>query len=120
MDLFGIGINVHRNNDMSSTSLAINKVQSIGGSGQSRFWDPNTLTGARMNADQDFTILTVSGNHSQYLDKRKVQQLRSTFRWIEPSERLVPAKMTSFGGMHSVRGYEEYEIIAEGGLLDSF
>jgi hemolysin activation/secretion protein len=119
MDLFGIGINVYRNKDMSNTSLALNKVQSIGGSSQSRFWDPVTLTGARMNADQDFSIYTVSGNHSQYLDKRKVQQLRGTFRWIEPSERLVPAKMTSFGGMHSVRGYDEYEIIADGGLLAS-
>jgi len=119
MDLFGIGLNIHRENDISNTSLAVNRTQSIGGSSQSSFWDTVTLTGARMNAEQDFIIYTVSGNHSQYLDKRKVQQLRSTVRWIKPDERLVPAKMTSFGGMYSVRGYREYEIVADGGILAS-
>jgi hemolysin activation/secretion protein len=119
MDLFGVGFNIHRDKDMSSTSFAVNKIQNIGGSDQSSFWNPFTITGARMNAERDFAIYTVSGNHSQFLDKRKVQQIRSTFRWIRPTERLVPAKMTSFGGMYSVRGYEEYEIIADGGFLAS-
>jgi hemolysin activation/secretion protein len=27
--------------------------------------------------------------------------------------------MTSFGGMYSVRGYDEYEIVADGGILAS-
>jgi hemolysin activation/secretion protein len=53
------------------------------------------------------------------MDQTKVDQFRSTFRWIEPTDRLVPAKMTSFGGMYSVRGYDEYEIVADGGILAS-
>ena len=71
------------------------------------------------NAEQDFAIYTTAGNHSQYLDRNKVQQIRGTARWILPTERLVPAKMTSFGGMYSVRGYDEYEIVADGGILAS-
>ncbi len=121
MDLLSYGINIYRNTDMSSTSLGLTRTQSIGGSSQRRFWDyaPINPTGARTNADRHFAIYSVSVNHSQYLDEKRVQQLRSTFRWIWPNERLVPAKMTSFGGMHSVRGYDEYEIIADGGILAS-
>ena len=38
---------------------------------------------------------------------------------IKPDERLVPAKMTIFGGLYSVRGYKEEEIVADGGILAS-
>jgi hemolysin activation/secretion protein len=119
MDLWGIGANVHHRDDMSNTSLAVNAVQNFGGSDQEDFWDPATGTGARWNAEKDFEIYTFSANHNQYVDQNKVQQLRGTFRWIEPTERLVPAKMTSFGGMYTIRGYEEYEIVADGGILAS-
>jgi hemolysin activation/secretion protein len=53
------------------------------------------------------------------VDRNKIQQVRGTGRWIHPTERLVPAKMTSFGGMYSIRGYDEYEIVADGGILAS-
>ncbi|MHC4323601.1 MAG: ShlB/FhaC/HecB family hemolysin secretion/activation protein [Planctomycetota bacterium] len=119
MQLWGIGTNIHHRDDMSSTSFTANMVQNFGGSDQDDFWNPATLTGARANADRDFAIYTISANHSEYLDLNKVQQLRGTFRWIEPTKRLVPAKMTSFGGMYTVRGYEEYEIVADGGILAS-
>jgi hemolysin activation/secretion protein len=88
-------------------------------SSQRRFWDTAANTGARTNAESDFAIYTVTANHSQYMDRNKVQQLRLAGRWIEPTDRLVPAKMTSFGGMYSVRGYDEYEIVADGGILAS-
>lgn len=119
MDLLGFGINLHRKDDVSNTSLGVNRVENIGGSGQEKFWDYTNLMGARTNAEENFIIYTFSANHNRYLDQRKVQQLRGTFRWIRPNSRLVPAKMTSFGGMHSVRGYDEYEIIADGGVLAS-
>lgn len=119
INLWSVGIDVHRSDDMSKTSLIFNMAMSMGGSSQSSFWDSDTETGARRNAERDFTIYTTSANHSRYLDQNKVQQLRGTVRWIVPSERLVPAKMTSFGGMYSVRGYEEYEIVADGGILAS-
>jgi hemolysin activation/secretion protein len=119
MQLWGIGTNVHHRDDMSNTSLSLNMVQNFGGSDQEEFWDPLTSTGARWNAERDFAIITAAANHSQYMDQEKVQQLRGNVRWIEPTERLVPAKMTSFGGMYSVRGYDEYEIVADGGMLAS-
>jgi hemolysin activation/secretion protein len=119
MQLWGIGANVHHRDDMSNTSLSINRVQNFGGSDQEDFWDPLTGTGARWDAERDFSIITVAANHSQYMDQEKVQQLRGNVRWIEPSDRLVPAKMTSFGGMYTVRGYDEYEIVADGGMLAS-
>jgi hemolysin activation/secretion protein len=119
MDLWGVGADVHHRDDMSTTGVTFSRVQRFGGSDQSAFWDSATSTGARTNAEQDFAIYTTAGNHSQYLDRNKVQQIRGTARWILPTERLVPAKMTSFGGMYSVRGYDEYEIVADGGILAS-
>jgi hemolysin activation/secretion protein len=122
MQLWGIGANVYHRDDMSNTSLTLNRVQNFGGSDQDAFWDPLAEpipTGARQDAEREFAIYTMAANHSQYIDPNKVQQLRGVFRWIEPTERLVPAKMTSFGGMYSVRGYDEYEIVADGGILAS-
>jgi len=119
MQLWGVGLNLNHRDDMSNTSVTLNRVQNAGGSDQDSFWDPATFTGARTNAERDFAIYTTAANHSQYLDQNKVQQFRATVRWIEPSERLVPAKMTSFGGMYSVRGYDEYDIVADGGILAS-
>jgi hemolysin activation/secretion protein len=119
MQLWGIGVDVHHRDDISNTTLAFNRVQNFGGSGQDEFWDPVTFTGARWEAERNFSIYTFSASHNQYMDQDKVEQFRSTFRWIKPSDRLVPAKMTSFGGMYTVRGYEEYEIVADGGILAS-
>ncbi|MFH1717842.1 MAG: ShlB/FhaC/HecB family hemolysin secretion/activation protein [Planctomycetota bacterium] len=113
MDLLGVGANMYRRDDMANTSLAVNWVESIGRTNQADF------NQARTNAEPEFSILTAAANHSQYMDRKKVQQLRATVRWIDPSDRLVPAKMTSFGGMYSVRGYDEYEIVADGGILAS-
>jgi hemolysin activation/secretion protein len=119
MQLWGIGANIYHRDDISNTSITFNRVQNSGGSDQDAFWDPITFTGARTDAERDFAIFTMAANHSQYIDQNKVEQFRGTFRWIEPTERLVPAKMTSFGGMYSVRGYDEYEIVADGGILAS-
>ena len=122
MQLWGIGANIHHRDDISTTSLTANMAKNFGGSDQDAFWDVDGVpfpTGARRDSERDFAIYTVAGNHSQYMDQNKVQQIRGTFRWIKPSERLVPAKMTSFGGMYSVRGYDEYEIVADGGILAS-
>jgi hemolysin activation/secretion protein len=113
MDIWGLGVNAHRRDDMSNTALTLNAVTSFGGSDSAEFEQ------ARTGADPDFSIITAAATHSQYIDQDKVQQVRGTGRWIHPTERLVPAKMTSFGGMYSVRGYDEYEIVADGGILAS-
>jgi hemolysin activation/secretion protein len=113
MDLWGVGASLHRRDDMSSSAIVVNRIQSMARTDRVEF------ERARTNADPEFSIYTLAGNHSQYLDQTKVQQLRGTARWIEPEDRLVPAKMTSFGGMYSVRGYDEYEVVADGGILGS-
>ena len=113
MDLWGTGINVHRLDDMSNTSFAFNMSRSMGGSSQSEF------ELARQDTDPDFTIYNFTGSHSQYLDPNKIGRLSGSFRMITSDERLVPAKMTTFGGLYSVRGYEEDEIVADGGILVS-
>jgi hemolysin activation/secretion protein len=104
---------------MSNTSITFDRVDNIGGSSQRSYWDSSTSTGARTNAERDFVIYTTAAGHSQYLDVGKVQRLSGSFRWIAPTARLAPAKMTTFGGMYSVRGYKESRIVADGGILAS-
>jgi len=117
MHLWGVGVDVHKRTDMANTSITFDRVENIGGSPQRKFW--NGTTGARTNADRDFVIYTTAANHSQYLDTDKVQRLTGSVRWIVPNDRLVPAKMTTFGGMYTVRGYKESGIVADGGILAS-
>ncbi|MFC1635267.1 ShlB/FhaC/HecB family hemolysin secretion/activation protein [Planctomycetota bacterium] len=113
MDLWGVGANIHRSDDMSNTSLAFNRSDSMGGSSRRRFED------ARIDADPDFVIYNLAAAHARYLDNTKVNRISGSFRLITSNERLVPAKMTTFGGLYSVRGYEEDEIVADGGILIS-
>ncbi|MBN2456707.1 MAG: ShlB/FhaC/HecB family hemolysin secretion/activation protein [Sedimentisphaerales bacterium] len=117
MDIWGVGIDVHQRSDMSNTSVTFDRIESVGGSSQRRYWDGST--GARTNADRDFVIYTTAASHGQYLDPNKVQRLSGSVRWIVPTARLVPAKMTTFGGMYTVRGYKESKIITDGGVLAS-
>jgi len=119
MDLWGVGVDLHRRTDMANTSVALDYVESIGGSSQRRYFDTTTGTGARTNADRHFNIKYATANHSRYLDTNKIQRVTGSLRWIIPNERLVPAKMTTFGGMYSVRGYKENRIVADGGILGS-
>lgn len=112
--LWGWGLEAHRSDDMTRSSVGFDRWESWGGeSGGQEFRN------ARTAAKSDFSIYSFYANHSQYLDPNKVGRLSGTFRWIGSNERLVPAKMTSFGGMYSVRGYDEYEVIADGGILAS-
>ncbi len=119
IDLWSVGAELHHQDDMSGTSLSFDLSQSMGGSDQKKFWDPATLTGARTNAERDFSILTLSASHSQFLDQTKVHRILGTAKYIQPDERLVPVMMTIFGGMYTVRGYKESEIVADGGTLAS-
>jgi len=113
MDLWGLGVNVHRSYDMSETSVGFNWVESMGGSSLAEFQK------ARLNSNPDFSIYYLSAVHKRYLDQGKVNKASCSLQYVAPDERLVPAKMTTFGGFHSVRGYEEAEIVADGGLIVS-
>ncbi len=119
MYLWGIGVDLHQRTDMTNTSITVERVQSVGGSSQKKFWDSVALSGVRLNSDDDFVIYTTAASRSQYLDASKIQRLTGSLRWIVPNERLVPAKMTTFGGMYTVRGYKESGIVADGGILAS-
>ena len=113
MELWGVGINIHRSDDMSNTSLTFNRNENMGGSNKREFED------ARLGTDPDFTIYSFAATHSQYLDSTKINRITGSFRSVTSDERLVPAKMSTFGGLYSVRGYEEDEIVADGGIFIS-
>ena len=112
--LWGGGLDLHRQDDMSDTSVTFDVFSSLGGESSGA-----EFALARTNSSSLFSIYTASATHSQYLDPNKVGRLSGSFRWIGSDERLVPAKMTAFGGMYSVRGYDEYEFVADGGILAS-
>ena len=114
MDLWSVGVGLYRSDDISNTSVRFNRVQSVDGSTRSRF------NKARQNADPDFNIYTFSAANSQYIDPDKVQRFSSSIRWITTDERLAPSKMTTFGGLYSVRGYKEDEIVSDEGTHMSF
>ena len=111
MAIWGAGVDLHRSTDMENSSVTFNRYENFDGSDRAEF---NT---ARTGADKDFTIYTTTAAHSRFLDASKVQRAVGSFRWITTSDRLIPAKMTTFGGMYTVRGYDEYEIVADGGML---
>jgi hemolysin activation/secretion protein len=113
MDLWGVGVNLHRSVDISNTSVGFNRTERMGGSGK------NDFALARVNTEPDFIIYTFSASHSRYLETDKVNRVSGSFRMINSNERLVPAKETTFGGLYSVRGYKEDEIVADGGILAS-
>jgi len=114
MNLWGAGFNIHRRDDISSSSLSFKATESMGTSNEQEFSEARTGGAAR-----DFSIYAISAMQSRYLDPNRVGRLSGVIRWVGTEDRLVPAKMTPFGGMYSVRGYDEYELMADGGLLIS-
>jgi hemolysin activation/secretion protein len=114
MDLYGVGGEIHRCDNMSSTSVSFNRFESFNASSEEDF------IRARLDTEPDFTIYTLSASHKQFLENSKIHELSGSFSSITSNHRLVPAKMTTFGGLYSVRGYKEDEIVADGGILTSF
>jgi hemolysin activation/secretion protein len=113
--LWGAGLELHRSDDMTQAYGALERFESMGGGGA----DGDEFVLARPDSESDFTIYNATAYLAQYLDPNKVQRASGNFRWVSSNERLVPAKMTAFGGMYTVRGYDEYEYIADGGILVS-
>ncbi len=113
VDLWGIGFDIHRTTDMANSSITFNRLERMGGSGEDEFNE------ARTGAEPDFTIWTFSAAHQQFLDAYRINRLLGSFTYIHSNERLVPVEMTSFGGLYTVRGYKESEVIADGGIIAS-
>jgi hemolysin activation/secretion protein len=118
MDLWTTGAKLYKRDDMRKTFIRIDRTTRIGGSHQHDYW--NGTTGARTNANSNFWIWNFNASHYQYLEAEKIQRVLASVRYIRPNTRLVSAKMTTFGGMYTVRGYEESAIVADGGVLASF
>ncbi len=117
MDIGGFAIDLHKFDDVSNASLGYKFSANMGGSSQNEFNRSRPpLPG---DVDKYFTIHQFYGSYSRLLDPNKVSRLNTTLRWIVTKDRLPPAKMTSFGGMYSIRGYDEYDVIADGGLIAS-
>lgn len=113
LTMWGWGAQLYRTDDMTDTLLSVNRMSTLDGSHRSAFG----LT--RTNANRDAAIWYIMARRSQYLDLDKVQRLSAAFQWVIPNRRLAPVKMTSFGGMYTVRGYDEYEMVVDGGILAS-
>lgn len=111
MDLLGVGASVHRSGDMSETSFSIMRTESISGS------DREDFERARVDAEPDFTILTITAGHRQFIDEARIHELSGSVRSTLPNERLIPAKMSAFGGLYTVRGYDEDEFVTDGGVI---
>jgi len=113
MKLWGLALDIHKRDDMSNTSLGYKFTTSMGGSSEAEF--NRSFTGA----ERDFTIHYLTALHSRLLDPNKVTRLSKTVRWVITDDRLTPAKKTPVGGFYSVRGYKEYERVADGAILAS-
>lgn len=113
LQLFGVGFQIHRTAGTSRTMFSFERLENYDGSSADRF------AIARTGADPDFVRYLASAVHRQSLDANEVHTVLGRLTGITSNERLVPAKMTTFGGLYTVRGYEEDEIVADGGLLAS-
>jgi len=114
MTLWGAGTELYKTTDMTDTFFGFNVVGLLNSSNQVQ------MNMARSGgASDDFKIYYLTARHSRYLDTDKIQRLSASARLITSDDRLVQSKMTSFGGMYTVRGYDEYEIIGDGGLITS-
>jgi hemolysin activation/secretion protein len=113
MDMWGYGLEVYKTEDLSDTFISFTQLQSYSTSG-----DFLTVWGSGI-ADEEFAIYSTVVRHSRYLDPEKVHRLSASFNWTTSDGRLVPSRMSAYGGMYTVRGYDEYEIVADGGILTS-
>ncbi len=111
--LWNAGVEFYRRNDMENTLFAFEMNSSWDASDQLSFET------SRLGSDRDFEYYTFTATHSQYLDEDKIQRLSGAFEGTYTPDRLVSSKLTTFGGMYSVRGYDENEIVADQGIITS-
>ena len=109
------GFELSKTDDMTDTTLSFRQERSIDATDKGKM----SGFGGRSGTGPHFVFNTLNARHSRYLDNSKIQRFSGRLQWIDPDDRLPAAKMTSYGGMYTVRGYDEYEITADGGLLAS-
>ncbi|MCI0499593.1 MAG: hypothetical protein L0Y36_07930 [Planctomycetales bacterium] len=111
--LWGWGAELYKTTDMIDTFFGYNMLTPLDTS------DLSEIQTARTNAVDNFHVHYFNARQSRYLDTDKIQRASATLRYITSDDRLVPSKMTSFGGMYTIRGYDESEIVADGGIIGS-
>jgi len=115
MALWGAGADLYKTTDMTDTFFGFSMLSPFNSSDQAEM---NIARGSG-TVDDRFHVYYFNARHSRYLDVDKIQRASASFRFITSDDRLVPSKMTSFGGMYTIRGYDESEIVADGGLIAS-
>lgn len=116
-NLWGIGAQFYRTQRADrqiASSLSANFYSTFNSSSDESFSNQ-----PRPNAERNFTIFSASAAHSQYLTEKQIHRVLGSVNLIWPTERLISAKMTTFGGLYSVRGYKENDTVADGGILAS-
>ena len=78
MNLWSGGVRLRRRTekDMSNTMVSVERTESMGGSKQDAF------DLARQGAERDFVINSLTAAHAQYLDQKKVHQIKTSLRII--------------------------------------
>ncbi|WP_123807006.1 ShlB/FhaC/HecB family hemolysin secretion/activation protein [Sedimentisphaera salicampi] len=109
LEMLGGGLVLYRDQGLNKTRVEVGVDYNYDGSSEEEF------DKARRRAEPDFSILSVNFNHDQFFGESKIHRLKTDFEYIYSSDRLVSSKMSTFGGFNSVRGYEEDEIVADGG-----
>jgi hemolysin activation/secretion protein len=113
VNYWDVGAEVYRTGELDETRLAADRFTSFGGSSDAAFEK------ARWDTDSDFEYNVLSASRSQFFDFSRAHRLLASARWIIPNDRLTPSIMTTFGGLYSVRGYHEDEVVADGGIIAS-
>jgi hemolysin activation/secretion protein len=107
------GAELHKGDELTTTSVAWDRYISFGGSSNEAFEQ------ARVDTDNSYYFDVFNASRSQFLDVQRVHRILASGRYIIPSERLTPSAMTTFGGLYSIRGYHEDEVVADGGIIAS-
>jgi hemolysin activation/secretion protein len=115
MALWGVGTDLYKTTDMADSYMGFSMLSPFSSSDREEL----TLARGSGTVDDRFHVYYFNARHSRYLDADKIQRASASLRFITSDDRLVPSKMTSFGGMYTIRGYDESEIVADGGLITS-
>jgi hemolysin activation/secretion protein len=126
-DLFGLDLNTDIHMTLWGTGTELYKTSDRAESffSAEMFGPINTSNQYQMNlarpggAEDSFRIYYLNGRQSWYLDANKIQRVTGSARAILTDDRLVQSKMTTFGGMYTIRGYEESDTVADEGIITS-
>lgn len=114
LDLFDVGggIRLERSRGNWRTSLEFKGSYNLSGSFD--LSDENDFAGSRLGAEPGYHLFTLRGYQSWQIGQwfSFNQQMSALYA----GERLVSARQLSIGGLNTVRGYEEFEVLGDRGF----